>query len=434
LKSPITTKPRLAQFEGNLAFSICRPRPPTPEFYRLFYFFFHSTFFILHSPFLFLPSSSFILNFPLMPDYKSATLDELTRKRPTAAAKLAVIGFDGFIDRIIHAVAQRTGLGENYVPFPGLAAFGERIVAAAGKSTNIELFLKREQLGGNGPLMAQAMLAAGIGVRYLGALGRPALHSIFADFAQKTSAVALANPGITHALEFPDGKLMLGEPAAMEELTYARLVEAAGERALLDLLGRADLIALVNWTQTPYMTEIFEGLLAKTLPALPNRPRQFFFDLADPAKRLREELRASLSAIARFQKFGEATLGLNLSEGQQVAAVLGVPLAAPTPENIQAAAQGIREKLNIGGVVIHPINGAAAATRDGAWWVDGPHCGQPAITTGGGDNFNAGYMTAQLLGLPPPCGLTVAVSVSGFYVRNAHSPSLDEVTAFLRAW
>jgi hypothetical protein len=24
--------------------------------------------------------------------------------------------------------------------------------------------------------------------------------------------------------------------------------------------------------------------------------------------------------------------------------------------------------------------------------------------------------------------------VSGFYVRNAHSPSLDEITAFLRAW
>ncbi len=366
--------------------------------------------------------------------FRQFTFDELSRNSHLAPARLAVVGFDGFIDRIIHAVAQRTGLGENFVPFSGLAAFGERIAAAAGKSTNIELFVQREQLGGNGPLMARALLAADFGVRYLGALGRPAPHPIFQDFAQKTSAISLANPGITHALEFPDGKLMLGEPAALEELTYARLVEAVGAPALLDLLARADLIALVNWTQTPYMTEIFEGLLAQTLPALAPRPRQFFFDLADPAKRLREELRQGLAALARFQKFGDATLGLNLSEGQQVAAVLGVPLAAFTSENLQSAAQGIREKLNIAQVVIHPINGAAAATRDGAWWVDGPHCGQPVITTGGGDNFNAGFMTAQLLGLPPPCCLMVAVSVSGFYVRNAHSPSLDEIKAFLRAW
>jgi len=367
-------------------------------------------------------------------DFQSATLDELARKGGDLAAKLAVVGFDGFIDRIIHPVAQRIGLGANYVPFAGLAAFGERITAAAGKSTSIELFLEREQLGGNGPLMGRALLSAGLGVRYVGALGRPTIHPLFQDFAQKTSAVSLANPGITQALEFPDGKLMLGEPASMEELTFARLLEAVGERALLDLLGRADLVALVNWTQTPHMTEIFEGLLSKALPALPRRPRQYFFDLADPAKRPRDELREGVETIARFQKFGDTTLGLNISEGQQVAAVLGVPLAEPTPDNLQAAARGIREKLKIATVVIHPINGAVAATRDGAWWVEGPHCGQPAITTGGGDNFNAGYVAAQLLDLPPPCCLTVAVSVSGFYVRNAHSPSLAEIQAFLRAW
>ncbi|HTB62713.1 MAG TPA: carbohydrate kinase family protein [Opitutales bacterium] len=369
-----------------------------------------------------------------MPDYKQVTLDGLARQGATAPAKLAVIGFDGFIDRIMHAVAQRKGLGDNFVPFTGLAAFGQRITAAAGKSTNIELYLEREQLGGNGPLMARAMAAAGIGVRYVGALGSPQIHPIFQEFANNTRAISITNPGITHCLEFPDGKLMLGEPRSMEELTFAKLIATTGESTLLDLLNQSDLIALVNWTQTPHMTEIFTGLLDNIFLKLTHRPRQFFFDLADPAKRLREELQAGLDAIARFQKFGETTLGLNLSEGQQTAAVLGVPLAEPTPENLQAAAQGIREKMNIGCVVIHPINGAACATREGAWWVEGPHCGTPKITTGGGDNFNAGYMTAQLLGLPPPCCLTLAVSVSGFYVRNAHSPNLEEVTTFLREW
>jgi len=367
-------------------------------------------------------------------DYKSATREALERLGPALGQKLSLVGFDGFIDRIMHAVKERHGLGANYVAFDSLKPFGERILAAAGKSTNVELYLLREQLGGNGPLMARAMLNAGVPVRYVGALGRPAIHPIFTDFAQKTTAISLANPGITHALEFSDGKLMLGEPASMEELTYARLVETCSEAALLDLLEHADLIALVNWTQTPHMTELFDDLLTKALPKLSARPRRFFFDLADPAKRPREELRAGLAAIAKFQKFSDAVLGLNLSEGQQTAAVLDVPFADVTTGGVQQAAAGIREKLGIGCVVIHPLEGAACATQEGTWWVDGPHCGKPAITTGGGDNFNAGFMTAHLLGLPPPCCLTTAVSVSGFYVRNAHSPSLAELMGFLREW
>ncbi len=367
-------------------------------------------------------------------DYKKATLDELARKGDAVSGKLALIGFDGFIDRIIHAVAQRQGLGEQFTPFTGLAAFGERIVAAAGKSTNIELYLEREQLGGNGPLMARALLSAGLGVRYAGSLGRPKVHPIFQEFAKRTQAISLCDPGITHALEFPDGKLMLGEPRALEELTYARLVETVGEGAFLDLLSRANLIALVNWTQTPHMTEMLEGILTRALPTLDQRPRLFFFDLADPAKRLREELLAALRVMGRYQNFGQTTLGLNLSESQQAAAVLGVALKEITPDSLQLAATRIREKLDIGCVVIHPLNGAACATREGAWWVDGPLCVKPAITTGGGDHFNAGFATAQLLGLPPPCCLTVGVSVSGLYVRNARSPTLGEVAAFLREW
>jgi len=367
-------------------------------------------------------------------DYKQATLAELADRGSAISAKLAVVGFDGFIDRIIHPVLERKGLGNNYTAFPSLKAFGERIVAASGKSTSIELFLEQEQLGGNGPLMARALLATGMGVRFLGGLGFPHVHPIFADFALKTQAVSFANPGITHALEFADGKLMLGEPSALEQITYAKLLDATGEKGLLDLFDRADLIALVNWTQTPYMTAIFDSLQAQTLPKLSARPRQFFFDLADPAKRPRDELLTGLHSIARFQKFGDVILGLNLSEGQQVAAVLGVPLATINPTSLQTAAQEIRQKLNICTVVIHPINGAACATTDGAWWVDGPHCEKPAITTGGGDHFNAGFMTGQLLGLPPPCCLTLAVSVSGFYVRNAHAPSLAEVAVFLQSW
>ena len=37
--------------------------------------------------------------------------------------------------------------------------FGRRIVSSAGKSCNIELVVKETRLGGNAPLMTQALLA-----------------------------------------------------------------------------------------------------------------------------------------------------------------------------------------------------------------------------------------------------------------------------------
>ncbi len=369
-----------------------------------------------------------------MPDLKSDALNELARTREAVNTKLAVVGLDGFVDRIMHPVAQRTGKGENFTPFPNIAAFGERIVEAAGKSANIEIFPKLEKLGGNGPIMAEALLSTGVAVRYLGALGQPKVHPVFQEFARRTEAVSLCEPGVTHALEFADGKLMLGQTASLEEITYARLVDAIGEGAFLDLLSRTDLLALVNWTMIPELTAIFEELLDKVLPNLAPRARQFFFDLADPAKRPRDDLRNALLVMARFQNFGNVTLGLNLAESQQVAAALGLPDPGATADQLKLQATRIRSALNVGCVVIHPTHGAACATRDGAWWADGPFCDKPVITTGAGDHFNAGFATAQLLGLTPQSCLLIAVCVSGYYVRNAKSPSLSEVASFLRSW
>ena len=43
-------------------------------------------------------------------------------------------------------------------------------------------------------------LSLGLGVRYVGALGKPSIHPVFEEFAQKTDAISLTEPGITTAL------------------------------------------------------------------------------------------------------------------------------------------------------------------------------------------------------------------------------------------
>ncbi len=85
------------------------------------------------------------------------------------------------------------------------------------------------------------------------------------------------------------------------------------------------------------MNAIFAALTDRVLPSLPpiDGGRTFFFDLADPEKRAQGELIEALHAIAKFQNFGNVTLGLNLKEGQQVSEAfqLGETAKTQTPSS-----------------------------------------------------------------------------------------------------
>jgi len=365
--------------------------------------------------------------------HRSRTLQELKGRASRLAPLRAVVGLDGFVDQIVHPVATRRGQGADFTPIATITEFGQRILGAAGKSTNIELFPVMEKLGGNGPLMANGLIAGGLAVRYIGALGHPAIHPILADFAARSQAISIAEPSVTIAAEFSDGKIMLGKTVSLDAITYEAVVAAVGREALRAQIEAAALVALVNWTMIPNMTALFRALQDDLLPGVAaRRERVWFFDLADPEKRSREDLVEALRVIARFESHGTVTLGLNLKEAQQVCAALG--LAAPQPDEagLRAMAREIRHTLKISTVVVHPRESAACATADGEAWVPGPYTATPKITTGAGDHFNAGFVLGQLLGLSPEGCLTTGVSTSGYYVRTALSPSLNDIEAFLR--
>lgn len=355
-----------------------------------------------------------------------------------AAPRRALVGFDGFVDTIVAPVAQRAGPGENFTPFANLADFGQRIVGAAGHSTNIELYPRLDKLGGNGPILANALLAQGAAVTYVGALGHPAVHPVFADFARRARVVSFADAAHTIAVECADGKLLLGLMRSLDSITPAHIATAlGGADAYRDTLAAHELLSFVNWTMIPHLTAVLADLVDNVLPRVPvaAKPRRFFFDLADPEKRSAADLRAALGVIARFEKFGRVTLGLNLKEAKQVAAVLGQPSEpADHDAGLRALAAGIREKLAVDTVVVHPRECAACATPAGAWRVPGPFVEQPLISTGAGDHFNAGFVTGQLLGLTPESCLALGVSTSGHYVRTAESPSLATLETFLANW
>ncbi|MDR3632255.1 MAG: hypothetical protein P4L84_00385, partial [Isosphaeraceae bacterium] len=139
------------------------------------------------------------------------------------AARPVVVGLDGFVDAITAVVDKRYS-AEHYDPVRTIGALAEKIRRAAGESSNYELVVKQRKLGGNGPILANAFAALGLSVTYLGALGHPVLDPVFDDLARRAKVFSVAQPGQTDALEFDDGKLMLGKHESLGDVSWENLV------------------------------------------------------------------------------------------------------------------------------------------------------------------------------------------------------------------
>lgn len=343
----------------------------------------------------------------------------------------ALVGLDGFVDEIIAVVDKRYDDGR-YDPIRTIAAFGAKITAAAGESSNYELVVTRRKLGGNGPIMADALANLGLDVSYVGNLGKPAIDPVFHDFAGRAKVVSIAAPGQTDALEFEDGKLMLGKHGSLHEVNWENLLQTLGKEGLIKLFDESTFVSLVNWTMLPKMTEIWRHLLADVFPVLSARSgRTLFIDLADPEKRTSDDLKTALGLLQGFQKHAEVILGLNLKEAIQVADVLGVEFHGEGEDDLARGAARIREALDIGCTVVHPRRCAAAATAIESKGFAGPFVKHPKISTGAGDHFNAGFCLGRIAGLDLVESLCAGVSTSGFYVRSARSPAVADLALFV---
>ncbi len=354
--------------------------------------------------------------------------------RKIAAADMgaarAVVGLDGFVDEIIAVVDKRQSASA-YTRMATIAHFGEKISAAAGQSSNFELVVTQQKLGGNGPIMANALAAMGLPLTYIGILGYPTLHPVFAEMAGKAQVISIGEPCHTDALEFSDGKLMLGRLTPANEATWDNIIARIGREKLTGLVRDAQLVAMVNWTMLPHMTEIWSLLLEEVIVKLPRGNRRMFIDLCDPEKRTVEDLRAALAVLQKMQQHVDVVLGLNLKEATQVNDALGLPTPMNAEAAVEALAVAIRAKLDLATVVVHPRKGAAGATKTGSAKFDGPFVEHPKISTGAGDHFNAGFMAGQLLGLTLEESLCMGTATSGYYVRNAISPSQKQLAEFI---
>jgi len=367
------------------------------------------------------------------PELRARVAQRLLDSVGPAKRLTAFVGLDGFVDEIFHVVDKRES-PEQYQRLTTIAKFSERLAAAAGTSTNVELVRQLTKLGGNGPIMANALASFGFQVTYLGLLGYPSLHPIFTEFGKHAEVHSIAEPGYTDALEFEDGKIMMGKHQSLREMNWPNIKARFGAEEFTARLQRAQLVGFVNWTMLTLMSDIWAAILKEVCPHLTGPRRKLFIDLADPEKRTATDIAKGLTLVTEFQKYFDVILGLNESESIQIGANLGLPAKRRTPEDLTVLTQEIRARLKLESVVVHPTAYAVACGPDGTHLVTGPFTPKPKITTGAGDHFNAGFCLGKMLGFGTAECLLTGVSTSGHYVRTAHSPALTDLAELMRNW
>jgi sugar/nucleoside kinase (ribokinase family) len=359
--------------------------------------------------------------------------DKLAGAVSRASELAAFIGLDGFVDEILHVVDKRES-AEKFTRLAKMDQWGARITAAAGKSTNIELVSQMTKLGGNGPIMANAMASFGAKVTYLGILGYPNLHPVFADFAKRAEVHSIAEPGYTDAVEFVDGKVMLGKHQSLRQMNWENIQARFGLEKLTAKVAAAHFVGFVNWTMLTHMNGIWDAFLKEVCPRLAGARKKLFIDLADPEKRTREDILRALGLIAAFEKHFDVIFGLNQKESVEIGKALDLNTSDQSEQGLAELGRAILRRVPVNTVMIHPTAYALAVDQSGASQVAGPFTAKPLITTGAGDHFNAGFCLGRLLGLNNEESLLCGVATSGFYVRTAKSPSVQDLADFIRHW
>jgi len=280
--------------------------------------------------------------------------------------------------------------------------------------------------------MSSALGTLGVKVNCVGTLGYPQIDPLFKELPSNCSLYTIGNPGYTTALEFDDGKVMLLQKDFLHDIDWQVMKDILGLDKLKEFFFNSNLIGLVDWNNILHFNDIFEGILEEVLPKhAPNKEQIMFFDLADFSERSREDICKALEFINKFNLHYKAILSLNESE-----AILLYNILYPELEiaDLKLLGQAIYNAMEIDAIVIHTLIDSFAFDENGITETPSLYVKRPKLSTGGGDNFNAGLCLGQLLGLDLAGSMYVANATTGYYVRNGHSPSIENLIDTLVNW
>lgn len=355
-------------------------------------------------------------------------LAHILRTLPQQSKKQACVGFDAAIDSLVQA-AQTVYPDGRRDYFSTINRFGGYLSSKSGLSCVVELDTIVEKPGGNMVNLSNALGMLGVPVDCVGTLGQPEIHPLFRKISPNCKLHSVGEPGTCTALEFSDGKVMLAHMEKPNRLTFEQMKQLLGIARLRELFCTADLIALVNWSELRGSTGIWRGILQELITMEPpDKSRLVLIDITDCSRHSEEQILELVQIIEGFTTYRKTVVSLNENEACRLAQVLGCGVGKAT---CTVQAQALAQKLRVDVVVVHPLKGSVAVEGGKLFSSRGFFVPAPVISTGGGDNYNAGLSWGLLHSLPIGQCMLLANAVSSCYVRCGYSPDCEQVAQFL---
>lgn len=337
--------------------------------------------------------------------------------------KTAFIGFDGYIDQILRPISSVQGRSYDY--FTTISDMGQYIIGKGGKSCSIQLDRVSSRLGGNGPIFGRTLKQMGINVKLAGMFGADTIHPLFAESFSPEELCSFSDPMETLALEFEDGKVMMCPTAPDLKKPLKALLQGADRCgfSLEDALA-SNLLAFLNWGEVYFMQTLWEEIFCEYFSQLREDTVKderdiIFFDPADVSSHDETKIRAMLNTMETYGTCRYAILSVNENEALQIGKRLFG--ASDCGQIIRLLQQTFR----IPEIVVHSNKVTRSLVHGKEYLIPTLHVDHPVISTGAGDNFNAGYCYAKLKGWAPEKCIRTAHRAASFYISHGYPVSGD---------
>jgi hypothetical protein len=368
-------------------------------------------------------------------------LKELLQKRLSFSE--VFIGFDGFIDTIQKAVTQRTN--ESIFYFDTITHFADHLHKLNGKSGQVELVTNKIKMGGNAPILANALGELDVKTKCFGAMGLPEINPLFKNTDPLVEMISLSPPGKSSAIEFDDGKIIFSDLSVFKNYNWDHIKQTIDIATINRAIVKCKLFALVDWANLPEATDLWQGFLEDIIKPRGKQEQFFLFDLCDPSKKSVQQIDEVLDLISDFSAYGKVTLGMNENEANKIwMALNGYDHATGKQDieipSLQTVGYFIYRAMDIDTLLIHPVDCTLVFKdqnkfkKQSVIEMKGNVVTEPNVLTGGGDNLNAGYCLGLLNGFEVHHCMLLGMAASGAYVKSGVSPSVKDIVEYIEQW
>ncbi len=345
-------------------------------------------------------------------------MEKIKALREQLKEKKVFAGFDGYTD-MLYSIVKRDDGGQKEI-YRQSGEFVENLRSTSGMSSEYQIMLKEERIGGNAPIMSIGMAAMGANVCCAGLFNKQ-IERLRKGTQGRLKIYSLGEPAVTIALEFQDCKYMLADCSKLESVTYSNLVRIMGENAVREDILMADLIAAVNWSAVPALTEMLEYIFQLETCHHKKKCRWLYLDLSDVRARETKELKKYFATVKQIKKYTGCQTCLSVNQNE-----LNILIERYRVEGRQKIKM-LRRLLEVDEIIYHGLKDAVFCSEDIYLKTEKNICEKPKITTGAGDNFNAGICVGKLLELSPEKQLKMGNKAAEFYVFHGYSAKLEDL-------